>query len=248
MVRPSDVHRQARHLALAGPSLRGIGGFDSTIRPIRSAPHGADVRTADGDARGVAESLRHRVRRLSSARAWRTPAGDPMDPRTDTDRFIVEQMQPLLRPQERLLVCAYLVPPIKGGRIGVFVSAATSMAAFAAITTERLVLIQTRIGAFKPLLENHGVVSLERSDIKGAHAGSTLILELSDGSMLEYRNNRSMAQVSTQGEFFDRVESTFGRSATAASLAGRRQWNGAIALAVGIVLALLYAAYRLHGQ
>jgi hypothetical protein len=44
-----------------------------------------------------------------------------MDPRTDTDRFIVNQVEPLLRPQERLLVCAYLVPPIKGGRIGVFV-------------------------------------------------------------------------------------------------------------------------------
>jgi len=118
-----------------------------------------------------------------------------MDPRTDTDRFIVEQVQPLLRPQERILVCAYLVPPIRGGRIGIFISAATSMAALAAITTERLVVIQTRIGAFKPLHENHGVVSLERSDIKGAHVGSTLILELSNGRMLEYQDNRSSGKV-----------------------------------------------------
>ena len=171
-----------------------------------------------------------------------------MDPRTDTDRFIVEQVQPLLRPQERILVCAYLVPPIRGGRIGIFISAATSMAALAAITTERLVVIQTRIGAFKPLHENHGVVSLERSDIKGAHVGSTLILELSNGRMLEYQDNRSTSHVSTQREFFDRLESTFGRSDTAASLSNKRQWKGLVSLGVGIVLALLYLLYRMRGH
>jgi len=87
-----------------------------------------------------------------------------MEPRTDADRFILEQLQPVLRANERILVCAYLVPVIRSPGVWAFVSAATSRAALAAITSERLLLIECRIGAFQPVLENRGVVSLERTE------------------------------------------------------------------------------------
>lgn len=91
-----------------------------------------------------------------------------MDPSTDSDRYVIEQVNPLLEPGERVAVCAYLVPPIEGGKIGVFIDAATKMAALAAVTDRRLILVETRIGAFGPLQENHGVRSIPRERIKGS--------------------------------------------------------------------------------
>jgi hypothetical protein len=171
-----------------------------------------------------------------------------MDPKTKTDRYILDQVTPSLGPQERVILCAYLVAPIEGGKVGVFISAATSMAAFAVLTDQRLLLIQTRIGAFEPLLENHGLIGLQRSGIQGAYAGRKLILELSDGRMLEYQDNRSSKHVSTQREFFERAESTFGRSRAAASRAGSQQAWSVIGTVVGVALAVAYVLYRIYGR
>jgi len=169
-----------------------------------------------------------------------------MEPGTDTDRYVNEQVRPLLQPGERVAVCAYLVPPIGGGRIGVFIDAATKMAAFAAVTDRRLILIETRIGAFGPLLENHRVRSIPREQIKGAFIGKKLIVELSDGSLIEYQDNRSAKHVSTQREFFERLESTYGRSQRAATRAQKEQLWTAAGLVVGVVLAAVYVYFRLH--
>lgn len=171
-----------------------------------------------------------------------------MEPRTDADRFIVEQLQPVLRANERILVCAYLVPVIRSTGVWAFVSAATSSAALAAITSERLLLIECRIGAFQPVLENRGVVSLERAEVKGADTGSGLVLDLADGRMLEYQDNRASTHVSTQTEFFARVESTFGHSEQAARKTRDQRWLSWIATAVGIALAILYALYLSRGR
>ena len=53
-----------------------------------------------------------------------------MEPVTDTDRYVLEQVRLQLQEGERVAVCAWLVPSIEGGKIGVFVDAATKMAAF----------------------------------------------------------------------------------------------------------------------
>lgn len=169
-----------------------------------------------------------------------------MDPRTDTDRYVIEQVTPLLQPGERIAVCAYLVPPIEGGKVGVFIDAATKMAAFAAVTDRRLILVETRIGAFGPLHENHGVRSIPREQIKGVFAGARLLIELSDGVMLEYQDNRAASHVSTQREFFERVESTYGRSHRAmARSQNDRLWR-AVGLVVGLIIAGVYVYLRLR--
>jgi hypothetical protein len=171
-----------------------------------------------------------------------------MQPASDTDRYVIEQLQPVLRPGERIVVCAYLVPPIEGGKVGVFIKAATAMAAFAAITSERLLLLQTRIGAFAPLLENHGLVSLERAQLKGAHAGSKLLIEHADGRIFEFQNNRASRHVSTQKEFFERIESTFGRSEAAVRRSTNEKLWKVAGAGIGIALAVGYVLYRLHGR
>ena len=160
---------------------------------------------------------------------------------TETDQFILQQVQAAIGPHESVSVCAYLVPPIEGGKVAVFVNAATKMAAFAAITSNGLVLIQTRIGAFKPLLENHGVVKLRRSEIKGTYLGAKLTIELADARMLEYQDNRGSGHVSTQREFFERLEATFGRSEAAARKAQRERMWTILGMGVGLLLTSILA-------
>ena len=169
-----------------------------------------------------------------------------MTPQTDADRFIVEQLRPVLQPGESVLSCAYLAPVIDGGKVAVFVQAATRMAAFAALTDRRLLLVQTRIGAFKPLLENHGVQSLDRAAIKGVFVGATLMVELVDGSILEYRNNAAANDVSSQTEFFRVLPSALGTSTAAAGLARKNRRQSLVGLALGVVLAAAYVWYRMR--
>ncbi|GAC1542787.1 MAG: hypothetical protein NVS3B10_07130 [Polyangiales bacterium] len=169
-----------------------------------------------------------------------------MTPQTDADRFLLEQLRPVLQPGESVLSCAYLAPVIEGGKVAVFVQAATRMAAFAALTDRRLHLVQTRLGAFKPLLENHGVQSLERAAIRGVFVGATLMFELADGAILEYRNNAAAKDVSSQAEFFAVLPVALGTSATAASAAQKKRRQSLIGLGLGIALALLYVWYRMR--
>lgn len=169
-----------------------------------------------------------------------------MDPKTDTDRYVIEQVAPLLQPGERIAVCAYLVPPIEGGRIGIFIDAATKLAAFAAVTEARLILVETRIGAFGPLHENRGVRSIPRERIKGVFAGERLLIELIDGGMLEYQDNRTARHVSTQREFFERLESLYGRSPRAIARAQHERLWRAIGLFAGLIIAAVYLYLRLR--
>ena len=173
---------------------------------------------------------------------------------TDADRFILAQLHPVLSAGETVIVCAYLAPVIGGsGAIGAFARAATMTAAFAAITNRRLLLIHTRIGAFKPLLENHGIESIERSIIRGVHfvprlprRAASFRIEVSDGRMLHYLSSATKTDVSTQTEFLRRLPQMFGESAAAAGLARKEivlHWGG---LAVGTALGLAYVLLHLH--
>jgi len=177
-----------------------------------------------------------------------------MVPQTDADRFIFDQLRPALAPDEPVIACAYLAPVLGGsGVIGSFVGAATLMAAFAVLTDRRLLLIRTRIGAFKPLLENHGVESIDRSAIRGVHfvprlprRAPSVLIELGDGRMLHYLTRARSTDVSTQAEFMDQLARVFGDSAAAARIARNDMminWGG---IAVGIALAGAYLWFRLH--
>jgi len=163
---------------------------------------------------------------------------------TDADRFVLEQLQPVLTRDERVSACAYLAPVLRSGRVTAFVDAATQMAAFAALTNQRLLLVQTRIGAFHPLLENHGIAALDRAQIRGVFVGATVLLERTDGSILEYAHDPARTEVSTQRAFFADLAGFFGPSEAASQLAGKRKRLNVIGLALGIALAGLYVWHR----
>ncbi|HEX7600255.1 MAG TPA: hypothetical protein VF316_01575 [Polyangiaceae bacterium] len=164
---------------------------------------------------------------------------------TETDHFVLQQLQPVLQPGEQVAACAYLRPIVEG-RMSSFVHAATRMAAFAALTDRRLLLVQTRIGAFKPLLENHGVVAFERASVKGVAMGQRLVVELVDGQLLEFQHEPSLKGVSTQAEFFRQLQQAFPTSVVGAShLASQRRLQ-VVGTAVGIVIALLYVWWKLR--
>jgi hypothetical protein len=167
---------------------------------------------------------------------------------TQTDAFISSEANRLLVPGEEIVNWAYLAPAISSGStirgaVRAFADAANKSAAFAVITNHRLLLIQTRIGAFKPLLENIGVQSLERSAIRGAAVGKTMLIELNDGTMLEYQVSRSTSHVSTQRSFFAQVESLLGRSETAHGMLTSK--NRAKLIATGIAFALVVGYFAL---
>jgi len=171
-----------------------------------------------------------------------------VDPRTETDRFILEQTHGVLVGGERVMVCAYLTAPIKSGGVGAFVEAAKAEAAFAALTDRALLLVRTRVGAVRPLLENHGVTRLDHGEILGVHLGTTVVFELADGRMLEFRNDPSDEHVSTQREFFERLHGTFGTSKRAAAKATRERELHWVATGIGLALAAAYVAYRLMAE
>lgn len=169
---------------------------------------------------------------------------------TETDQFVMAQANPVLRPDEAIATWAYLVPPISTGGSGIrgavraFANAATKSAAFAVVTNQRLLLFQTRIGAFKPLLENHGLQAFERSAIRGVSVGSTLLIELTDEQMIEYQVKRSTSHVSTQASFFDQIESLLGRSEAAHRLGASKSRASQIATRIGIAIAIGYVAFK----
>lgn len=148
---------------------------------------------------------------------------------TTTDEYIREQVQPLLRSGEQLLHTGYLVTMGSG-----LVGAMRAKASFAAVTDQRLILIKTRVGAFRPLLENRGVDSIERGNIKGAIVyGSGLTIELEDGSKLTTSARRSR-HVSGQKDFLRFWESEYGGREASRRLESRRKLVlvGVVVLAV----------------
>jgi hypothetical protein len=75
---------------------------------------------------------------------------------TEGDHFIRDQIAPELRPGERITHQAYAL------------SGDPAVAYFVALTSERLFVVNARVGAFKPLLENQGLRSFPRESIQGA--------------------------------------------------------------------------------
>ena len=109
----------------------------------------------------------------------------PSDAKTEADLFILEQVQSLLEPGEEVLLVGHLNPVMGGSAVAVVAQAHGAKAAFAVVTTTRLLLIRTRVGAFRPLLENHGVVAIERSRIGGVHRqGGHLYFEVDGAPMV----------------------------------------------------------------
>ena len=128
------------------------------------------------------------------------------------------------------------------------VSAARATSAYAAITTQRVVLFQTRRGAFGPLKERGPVHTWERTQIQGAAVrGRLLILAPADGELLQYEVARSNRHLSTQVDFLDRIESLLGRSAAAVLLLESERQARKLVLAFGMAFAAVYLFWKWQG-
>jgi hypothetical protein len=166
---------------------------------------------------------------------------------TEADAFIEREIAPALEPGETMLAAGYLYPHLTAQRWGAFAEAASKMAAFAVLTPSRLLLIQTRIGAFAPLLENHGIQAFDRSTLSGVYvAGTHLWLQLAAGGFLVYQCNKSTSAVSTHAQLLERLPSVFGESAAAKAEATSEQKLRRIRIVAMIVLALLALAWGLY--
>jgi len=98
---------------------------------------------------------------------------------TDGDRFIADTVRPMLRPGEQVQHQAYGQKERPEG----VVAAARNVGLFGVLTNQRLMLVKTKIGAFKPILENHGVDEVPREAIFDAVEDDYLItFRLNDGT------------------------------------------------------------------
>jgi hypothetical protein len=162
---------------------------------------------------------------------------------TEADRFVREQAAALLEPGEELISAAHLNPVMGGHWAVAAATAATSRAAFALLTQRRLLFVQTRVGAFGPLLENKGVVSLSRERLGGVYAGRFLFIEC-DGELMEFAYTRSTRHVSSQKRFLTELEALLGKSERAAAHAKRTLRRDLALVAIGVVIAIAYLALR----
>ena len=101
---------------------------------------------------------------------------------TKGDHFIASITAPLLRPGEAVQHQAYtLLWDFAGER------ASAEQATFVVLTTQRVLVFRTRVGAFGILYENNGVDAIERQHIARAVVDDgVLLLTFPDGTMRGY--------------------------------------------------------------
>jgi hypothetical protein len=121
---------------------------------------------------------------------------------TRTDRFVDEQVRPLLVSGEQIQHQAYGTDRELRGAV----ASATAKAFFAVLTDRRLLFVQTRVGAFSVLRENRGVESRWRSDIVGVDddGDGKLVFRFADGGARPFHVARTRG-LSNQTAFLDDV-------------------------------------------
>jgi hypothetical protein len=160
---------------------------------------------------------------------------------TDADRFVQEQLQPLLRQSEQLECAAYLATTMSSGSV---VAAARAKAYWAAFSNQRLFLIAARLGAFRPLRENRGVMHYERGQIAAAAWGVNVVFRFPEGNELQLQARRG--KLSSQPQFIDLVRQQYGQTPAAQgiqrSISKKNLWSSLL----GFALAGAYLAYALY--
>jgi hypothetical protein len=128
---------------------------------------------------------RVRFTRAMAADADTPIATEPPSLTTSGDKFIASQLANELHPGEVITHQAYgVTSTVRGGGLGAFISAAKQKGVLAALTNERLFLIRTRVGAFSPVLENNGIETIARTDIRAVDrtGARSLRITLADGT------------------------------------------------------------------
>jgi len=119
--------------------------------------------------------------------------------RSKADRFVLAEMKKTLEPSEELRQQAYALNrrPTRG-----IVSAALTKAYFVGLTDRRLIVIETRVGAFSPILEKLRIRDIAREDVvRVRRDDEDLCFEMRDGSTLELWIDPSERHMSNQQAF-----------------------------------------------
>jgi hypothetical protein len=157
----------------------------------------------------------------------------------DGDRFIAEQLQPRLATNEAIVHTAYL----EAASAADIMYGLRERAYWAALTPQRLLLIEAGVGAFKPILENKGVEVIERASIAGVHAqGGTLTIVLTDGRRFAFLAGRSPMHASGQAELIDELVARHGRGPAAAPIAksvNLKKRTGIVMTVIGLGIAAI---------
>ena len=119
---------------------------------------------------GAVRSVASKRRRAEDAR---TPISlGPPELRTKADRFVADQVRPLLRFGEQVQHQGYALDAVPTGSV---VDAARAKASYVILTNQRMLIVKTRVGAFGPLLENLGVEAIERRAILGVDVAERML-------------------------------------------------------------------------
>ena len=103
---------------------------------------------------------------------------------TKADRWLDEQVQPLLRFGETVQHQAYT---LDGGPPTSVVAAASATSTYVVLTSQRLLLFRARVGAFGPLLEVRGTEEIDRTAIQQVTAeDANLYFHLADGTVRHF--------------------------------------------------------------
>jgi hypothetical protein len=158
----------------------------------------------------ILDSRLKRLQRVEPAPLWQQRAwSSGFAASTEADRFVIDQLSPMLAEGERIQHVGYVVEglPESGGTAGL-IQAARARGWYLALTDCRLLMIKTRVGAFRPLLENHGVEEIPRASVvalqtSGVFSTRKVVLSLQDGSVRTFQLKLSDGPLSGQRRFFE---------------------------------------------
>jgi hypothetical protein len=150
---------------------------------------------------GYVQSILKR-RRAASLDTSLPPGARPLVLRTKTDRWLNEEVARLLASRETVLQLAYGYDREDKGVV--------TKAMYLALTDRRLLVINTRVGAFGPLHENNDVKSYERGAVRVRADERHLHFVLGDGPPLDFYAEWSERHLSNQRRFLSDVPRLLG--------------------------------------
>lgn len=151
------------------------------------------------------------------------------------DRYIRDQLEPLLAYGEKLEHTGYFTTQTGDSML----TAAKAKGYLVGLTDQRLFTIETRIGAFRPLLENRGVESIALIDIDSVSIkGAVLSIALKSGSRLAFTHKKGERHFAGQAGLRQALLARFAREGSAAEAASKHAWRkSAISIGIGIAIA-----------
>jgi hypothetical protein len=159
--------------------------------------------------------VRKRHQRVADAADATTPISDRVQLDTEGDRYLRDLFASQLRAGETVTHQAYGVNRELevGGPRGIVADAASTRGVLAALTGERLILIETPVGDFGPKT-NRVVEAIDRAHVRTAlRDGKTLIVGLDDGSARTIVIDPRYKHLSNQAAFLRDVPRILGPAA-----------------------------------